>query len=110
MAAFVLCCRAGGGATMTPDKPKPAKDPKTPKATNTGLLKNLVWFKTAPGGCQRPAPEYSTSGVFAYEKTVDEDGKQHYRRALWSKILESAENPDAWMNAPKGIWSPISNI
>jgi hypothetical protein len=84
------------------------KDPKQPKATNAGSLKNLNWFKAAPGGCQRPAPEYSTSGVFAYEKTIDEDGRPHYRRALWSKILESADSPDAWLNAPRGIWSPVN--
>jgi hypothetical protein len=94
---------------MATTKPQSPTDPKPAKSTNSVTLKNLTFFKTAPAGITRPAPEYATSGIFCYERMLDEEGKYRYRRALWSRILETAGNPESWLNHPKGIWSPISD-
>jgi hypothetical protein len=94
---------------MATTKPKSPTDLKPPKSTGSAALKNLNFFKTAPAGITRPAPEYATSGVFCYERIVDEEGKPRYRRALWSRILETAGNSESWLNYPKGIWSPVND-
>jgi hypothetical protein len=56
----------------------------------------------------RPGPSYATSGAFCNEQSIDNDGKTHYRRALWSKLLEHAEDPKAWLNQPHGIWASVN--
>jgi hypothetical protein len=87
-----------------------AKSPEAPKTATNGPtnIKNLTWHHVQPPGCQRPGPRYATSGVFCYEETIDNDGKPHFRRALWSKILENAEDPKSYLNYPSGIWSPVN--
>lgn len=102
----LIPCSVWGMATTKPQSPAA---PKPLRPTGSVSLKNLTFFKTVPAGVTRPPAEYATSGIFCYERILDEEGKPRYRRALWSRILETAGSAESWLNHPKGIWSPISD-
>jgi hypothetical protein len=67
---------------------------------------DITWVQAEPGSRGLPGASYGTDGAYVFERTVDAEGRAHYRRAPWTRVLQDVEFRDL----PDGIWEPIDEM
>ena len=48
---------------------------------------DITWIQPEPGSRGLPGASYGTDGSYVFERTFDTEGRPHYRRALWTRVL-----------------------